>query len=326
MKEAVMSKKLSILTCFTVSVLAFMFVPGSEGASLDGGASPAAATLTPEQKKLLAEHVYKGLPGKDNVHVRQAYVISYNPDTRTPNWVAYHIDKDYRNTPSRKGWASSFRSDPDIANEAKDSEYLGLFASDDFARGHMAPFGIMGGDRNDDGEYAEYHQGNSGDKGDPYDAKTVMQGNYMSNIAPQQHSGFNGWDDSGPGRVFGLWFELERWIQDTLVSNDTEVWVIAGCIFGKGEHKKVGPQKDIVVPAMFYKIVVWEEEGFDKPVILAYLLPHQKVRHGDLDSFLVSVDVIEALAGVDFFNELDDDVEEELEGVDTWVNAKEWFE
>ena len=68
----------------------------------------------------------------------------------------------------------------------------------------------------------------------------------MSNIAPQNHVDFNG---SG-----GLWYNLERWIQDDVVQeNDLEVWVFAGCVFGVGEHETVGPDDDIAVPAMFYK-------------------------------------------------------------------------
>jgi DNA/RNA endonuclease G (NUC1) len=128
-------------------------------------------------------------------------------------------------------------------------------------------------------------------------------------------------------QVPGLWYELERWIQDDLVRDGGgEAWVFAGCIFGPSQHEKVGPNHDIWVPPMFYKIVItdWPEgarpDGVNHPLVLAYLFPHQRVRHGELDAFLTSVNVIEALAGVDFFQDRDD--EDQLEDVDTW----EWVQ
>ena len=285
--------------------------------------------LTPRESELLKEHVYGGLPSRDNIYIRQAYILSFRPETRTPSWVAYHIVPDYRNTPSRKGRFKSFRADPEVSNEARNAEYNGLMASRGYARGHLAPFGIMGGDRDGDGKYAEYDKDDSSHEGDAEDAQTVYQGNFMSNIAPQHHEGFNGWENTNAGRIVGLWYELERWIQDDLVRNqEEEVWIFAGCIFGEGEHEKVGPSKNIWVPSMFYKILVIEDENADVPVVLAYLLPHQRKRHGDLDSFLVSVDVVEALAGIDLFTELDLSEEEKLlfESEDTWNNVGRHFE
>jgi endonuclease G len=271
------------------------------------------------EKELIKEHVYGGLPSSRNIYVRNGYVLCYNPQTRTPNWVAYHIKPDYRNTPQREGVFEKFRDDPNIANEAGDSEYKGLLAKYGYARGHLAPYGVMGGDRDGDGKYAEYHSGDSSNVGDPNDADTIFQGNYMSNIAPQHHTGFNG--------APGLWWKLERWIQDDFVKDENkEVWVFAGCIFGPGEHQKVGPNSDIWVPPMFYKIVIWEEPNTDTPIVLAYLFPHQRISHGDVDDFLVSVDVIETMANVDFFSELDDEKENWLEEQDTWTFAKENFD
>jgi endonuclease G len=287
-------------------------------------AQPSGSSFSDEQKELIEEHVYGGLPSNENIYVRNAYVLCYNPKTRTPNWVAYHVTADYRNTPRRTGRFSRFRTDPNIDSGVNTSEYVGLLKSRGYARGHLAPYGIMGGSRDDDDDYAEYNPDDSSDVGDEDDALTVYQGNYMSNIAPQHHTGFNG---SG-----GLWFELERWIQDDMVQEGgEEVWVFAGCIFGKGEHEKVGTKENIWVPPMFYKIVIMEGGDSDLPIVLAYLFPHQRVRHGDIDSFLVSVDVIEALAGVDFFKDLDDDENidtkdvEWLEDEDTWNFAKEYF-
>ncbi len=52
--------------------------------------------------------------------------------------------------------------------------------------------------------------------------------------------------------------------------------------------------------------------------MLAFLFPHQRSKHGDIEDFLVSVNTIESLTGLDFLNELDDEIENSVEAVDTW--------
>lgn len=268
-----------------------------------GSLAQPATTFTPEQQALIDEHAYGGLPSGQPILVRQGYITEYDVNSRIPKWVAYHVTPDYRNTPRRQGAFKSFRTDPDIANPVTNSDYTGLFSSRGYARGHLAPYAVMGGDRDGDGQYAAQ---------DGDDALTIYQANYMSNIAPQHHNAFNG---SG-----GLWFRLERWIQDELVENEgMEVWVFAGCVVGPGTHERVGPNTDITVPPMFYKVVIWEDAvDAETPTVLAFLFPHQRTSHGDIEDFLVSVDVIEALTGLDFFNTLDDEVETWLEDTDTW--------
>jgi endonuclease G len=253
---------------------------------------------------LVDEHAFGGLPSDSSIFVRQGYILSYDAARRVPRWVAYHVKPDYRKTPSRKGAFKKFRTDPDVSNPVKDSDYVGLFGSaQNYARGHLAPYAVMGGDRDGDGLLAA--------DGDEDDKLTVFESNYMSNIAPQNHFNFNG---SG-----GLWFKLERWLQDDVVEEGGhEVWVFAGCIFGEGEAEKVGPNTDIALPPMFYKIVVRQEQNEDVPRILAFLFPHQRSKHGDIEDFLVPVDVIESLTGLDFLSDLEDDIETWLEAQDTW--------
>jgi hypothetical protein len=66
-----------------------------------------------------------------------------------------------------------------------------------------------------------------------------------------------------------------------------------------GQHSDA----DIHVPPMFFKIVVLEDPDPDVevPIVLAFLFAHQRVRHGEIEDFLVSVDVVEALTGLECF-------------------------
>ncbi len=248
-------------------------------------------------------HFFAGQPACSDLHTRIGYVLCYDAARRVPDWVAYRVEPEFRDTPKREGKYKSFRTDPDVSNPVKNSNYNGLFSSRGYARGHLAPYAVMGGDRDDDGLLAA--------DDDPEDNQTIFQANFMSNIAPQHHHQFNG---SG-----GLWFKLERFIQDELVDDqELTVWIYAGTVFGAGTPEMVGPNDDIQVPPMFYKIVTWIDPDVDEPVFLAFLFPHQRSSHGDIEDFLVSIDVIEALTGHDFFADLADDVENAVEDVDTF--------
>ncbi len=289
---------------------------------------PAAAQQYSEfNRKLVDEHIYGGMPGYDNVLIRQAYVLSYNYEHRIPNWVAYHVKHGYTNTVPRYGIFSNFRVDPQIHNPVRASEYRLLNQEGEgYAMKPLVPFGISGGDR--DGDELMAVKDTNGDgritaedmKGlelwefvaDADEINRVYEINYLSNVVPQDYDGFDG------GR--GIWSRLERYVQETLVEERSrELWVMAGPVFGNGPMKKVGVNKDITVPPMFFKILVRNDEQ-GKPLVLAYLVPHHKEAHGDIEDYLVSVDMIEAMTGLDFFRELDDEREKELESADTWLN------
>ena len=252
---------------------------------------------TPMQLQAQSEHIFKGLHYEGQVYERKAYLMHYNEDFRIPDWVAYHITPDYRQTPKRKSKFKRFRQDPDLSNPVDEDEYTGLFAERKYARGHLAPYAILGGDRDKDGKYAAYHS----EESDPDEEQTVFEGNYMSNISPQHHYTLNG---SG-----GLWYTLERWIQDDLVvDQQKEVWVLAGnVLIDTRTMEKVGPNEDIVVPDMLYKVVMFPSEK-EKVVALAFLFPHfrfkEDLKQKDIFQYQVPANYIEALTGLDLLTEL----------------------
>lgn len=261
----------------------------------------------------IEEHAFGGLPSTADLYFRNGYVGAYDVRYRVPRWVGYRVVQSYRNTPPREGRFASFRIDRGIENPVRSADYRGLLASRGYARGHLAPYGVMGGDRDNDGMTAA-------DDPDGFDAETVFQANLMSNIAPQHHKGFN--------NVPGLWGRLERFVQDRLVTRcGLEVWVFAGTIFGSGEPERVGRSQAIGVPPAFFKIVIRgsdAENGDDMPNVLAFLFPHSRVAHGELEDYLVPVDVIEALSGLNFFSDFGEESQDALEDGDTFSNWGEF--
>lgn len=284
-------------------------------------------TYSTYEQERVDEHIYNGLPGFDNVFIRDAYVMSYNYEHRIANWVAYHITPDYLVTPPRAGIFSSYRIDRDVAGPVANHEYNGLEAdSSGLILKHLAPFEIAGGDRDNDGLYAIRDTNGDGKINeqdmrysdlsfyidDAYEINRLYEVNYLSNIVAMDEDGLLG--------RRGIWKDLEQYIQNEVVKkHGHDVWVIAGSVLGRGEMLKVGSNKNITVPPMFFKIVVRENEQGDTQV-LAFLIPHQKAPHGHIHNYLVSVDTIEAMTGLDFFRDLDDTEENKLESIDTFKN------
>jgi endonuclease G len=67
------------------------------------------------------------------------------------------------------------------------------------------------------------------------------------------------------------------------------------------------------VPTHFFKVILAESNS--KIEVLALVLPNMKTpKETPLSEFLVSVDDVERMSGLDFFNVLDKETEDEIEG------------
>ena len=117
-----------------------------------------------------------------------------------------------------------------------------------------------------------------------------------SNISPQKHE-FNA----------GVWNRLEQKVRYWANRNDG-VFVVTGGIL-QNNLKTIGDDK-VSVPNKFYKIILDNNNG--KTKVLAFLLPHKDSKQ-PLYEFVTSVDTIENLTGIDFFSELNDDIENKIE-------------
>lgn len=119
---------------------------------------------------------------------------------------------------------------------------------------------------------------------------------YTSNISPQDRD-FNG----------GIWNRLEQKVRYWAVRYDG-VYVVTGGVL-KNSSRTIGTEK-VIIPDSFYKIVLNVSKGKHK--MIAFLIPN-KGSEKPLYSFIVSVDTIEKLTGIDFFPKLDDKLENSLE-------------
>ena len=117
-----------------------------------------------------------------------------------------------------------------------------------------------------------------------------------SNISPQLHR-FNS----------GVWNRLENQVRDW-AKRYTKVTVVTAGVLAN-PLATIGFE-EVVVPHAFYKIVLRENaSGY---TCLAFLIPHSE-SDKDLKEFVVSVDSLESVTGIDFFPKLEDSEENRIE-------------
>ena len=151
--------------------------------------------------------------------------------------------------------------------------------------------------------YDRGHLCPAGDRKFNYDAyhETFL----TSNISPQEHS-FNA----------GIWNSLEQKVRYWAGRYD-DVYVITGGVLKDG-LSTIGSER-VSVPKEFYKIV-FDKRG-DEYRAIAFLMPNGKTT-GSFYNYMVSIDDIEQKTGIDFFPELPDSIEKELERND---DVKSWW-
>lgn len=239
--------------------------------------------LTLEEQKIEKDVMKYGYPDTAMLRFRSDYVLSYDGRTRTVHWVCEHLNADKINGAATRK-KSKFREDPSIPAEFRST--LEDYKSSGFDRGHMAPAG--------DHKISQ---------------KAMDDTFYLSNMSPQVGLGFNR----------DYWEKLEEKIRTWAETRD--VYVYTGPLYAPQEaddgkryvtYQVIG-ENAVAVPTHFFKVVLAESKG--KIEVLTFVLPNRKIpKETPLSDFIVSVDDVERMSGLDFFNVLDKDTEEKIEG------------
>lgn len=112
---------------------------------------------------------------------------------------------------------------------------------------------------------------------------------YTSNISPQKHD-FNS----------GIWNRLEQktryWAEKY-----NDIYVVTGAILDDSD-KKIGTEK-VAVPKYFYKIILAKSGKEHKAI--AFLVPNED-SDKSLYDFVVTIETLEKMTGIDFFPNLKD--------------------
>ncbi len=237
------------------------------------------------------EQVFMGVPKSRYWHqpftwvriFRNAnFMLGYSDLRGNPLWVSYQIKSVAKGT-ERYQRPRNYTVDWRSINQVKHADYT----HSGYDRGHMAP------------NYAISRL---------YGKQAQLNTFLMSNIAPQK-----------PNLNQKLWQRLEEVEIKHFTQLNEQVWVLTGPVF-MGDTERLPNAMNVEIPAAFYKIYVLPCET-DALRIIAFLMPQQVTGNEPLTDYVTSVDAIEELTGLDFFTDLDDDIEESLEAM---IDIEPW--
>jgi len=204
------------------------------------------------------------------------YAIAYDYQAKIPTWVAYKVTRRSIDTNATER-KNSFYVDRRIPKEHRSNSKD--YSKSGYDRGHMAPSGSI-----------------------DYSIQANKETFFYSNIAPQVKE-FN----RAMHQYEGAWGELENIVRRWSRRYD-ELYIIAGTHYGENS-KTIG--SGVVVPDYFWKVVYDAERSH----AIAFLMPQDKNTMRKMNSYLVSIDDIERLTGIDMFHEMDESVQKHIEAV-----------
>ena len=145
-----------------------------------------------------------------------------------------------------------------------------------YDRGHMAPAADM-----------------------KWSKQAMIESFYMSNICPQT------------GNLNrGDWNDLEELCRDW-AEKYGRIYIACGPIFDSKSPKRIGGHK-VAVPDRFFKVVLIYNRK--NPIAMGFIF--RNIAHSqDIDKYMVTVDSVENVTGMDFFSKLPDDVENRIESI-----------
>lgn len=176
----------------------------------------------------------------------------------------------------------NFKADPEVDTG---SAHPDDYKKSGYDRGHLVPAADM--------QWSE---------------EAMKQSFFMSNMSPQT-----------PNLNRGDWKTLERNVRNWAVENG-KLHVITGPIFD--ENPKTLGENGVAVPDKFFKVILDQEcprikaSGF----IMANT-PQRTGEQGSADN-MVSIDAVESITGINFFSNLPQDLQKEVESA---VNRALWY-
>lgn len=130
-----------------------------------------------------------------------------------------------------------------------------------------------------------------------FDCTAMSETFYMSNMSPQ-HKDFNR----------HKWSYLEK-LERNIAWRNGGLYVITGPVL-TSTRGTIGLTNRISIPNYYYKVFLSHSEAGIKAI--AFLLPNEKTSV-PFEDYVVSIDSLEALSGIDFFPALDDALEDRIE-------------
>jgi endonuclease G len=231
-----------------------------------------------------------GLPAGEQIW-HSAMVLSYVEEYEQARWVAHIIRPEVSD--GRGARTNDFREDSLVTTgSAVEADYFlkylqvdSTYKYDGFGwdRGHLAPS-------------ADFR----------WSEKALSESYFYSNMAPQVG------DFNRDG-----WAELEGLLRGYVDRSGRQLYVVTGGVLKEGLAVVERGMNKVSIPEQYYKVVLDLEAG----KAIAFLMPNEKLRY-PIEHYAVSVDDVEELTGLDFFNlvEGQEAIEQEAD-TEYWIPA-----
>ncbi|MBR6319219.1 MAG: DNA/RNA non-specific endonuclease [Prevotella sp.] len=171
--------------------------------------------ITKEDGKEKIEILAPLTAGNEIVLHRKGYVVSYNPDLKIPNWVAWHLTAEHADGEVKR--FNGYLEDEDVPQpRATNDDYKGS----GWSHGHMCPAGD-----------------------NKWDEQAMRETFLLTNMCPQDRR-LNS----------GVWNRIEmdcrRWAKKY-----GDVYIVCGPVLLNREHETIGANKVVVPEAFFKVIL-----------------------------------------------------------------------
>lgn len=224
-----------------------------------------------------------------------SYSVEWDCAKKSQRWSCFEMHKAGTTTSRTDAWAE----DPDIPSSARFSDTRSMYSGSGFTRGHICA---------------------SADR--LYSAAANMQTFYYSNMQPQYYN-FNAGDN-----YTGVWVHMEDQVRSWVSKCDTLYVCKGGTIDRESQilmRIKPNVEGGLIVPKYFFMALLAKSGNTYKA--LGFWAEHTDVvlPSIDLKDYVVSIDELEDLTGIDFFCNLPDPVEKTLEGLSRESICAAWF-
>lgn len=234
-------------------------------------------------------------PDEKVIH-HAAMSLVYSEKHEQAKWVAHIILPEI--IKGKEGRSNDFREDSLIkTGTATEIDYFlktknedGSYEYDGFGydRGHLAPS-------------ADFR----------WSKKALSQSYLYSNMSPQL-AAFNR----------EKWGELEDILRGYIYNHPTtQLYVVTGPILHDSLPKIERSINKVSIPEYFYKVVV----DLTHQKAIGFIMPNQKINY-PLNNYAVSIDEVETATGIDFFHQIEDELEDALEQqnvIKDWLPEKQ---
>lgn len=203
----------------------------------------------------------------------KGFTLNYNTRYNTPNWVAWELTAEECQSDGVTRKGFNFIPDEDLPYQYQVT--TSDYTNSGYDRGHMCPAADM-----------------------KWDADAMHDCFYMTNICPQV-----------PVVNQQYWERLESACRRWAVSEGS-IYIICGPIYNSSRPKNIGREHMIAVPDAFFKVVISLSGNTPKGIGFYY---QNSEKRQTMESASRTIDQIEEMTGYDFFPELPDSIEDDVE-------------